>query len=238
MPVTGLENFNLTRTSFRRFGARKCTASVCLRTFDVTSAVRKIPIPKRFAYMSSRVDRWIKALYRVHSGVSIEQQHPRLPVRNARRWSELPSTLIVRASARELLSLADAAGVSSIYVTRVAGIRRRRSGKPGLVWYCVRAFVVIRVEGTKSGLQHTEDRFMLVRAKSFEDAERRLRRQWRDYASLYLNPHGRLVSWSLEKVIDVYDTGETEIDSAGTEVYSKLAQRRMRPEYVWNPKQQ
>jgi hypothetical protein len=45
-----------------------------------------------------------------------------------------------------------------------------------------------------------------------------------------------MVSWSLENVIDVYDTNETEVDSAGTEVYSKLGHRRMRPEYVWRPK--
>ena len=77
---------------------------------------------------------------------------------------------------------------------------------------------------------------MLVRAASFEDAKKRLRRQWREYASLYLNPNGQIVSWSLDKVIDVYDTGETEIDPAGTEVYPKLGQRRMRLEHVWRPK--
>ena len=236
MPVTGLENFNLSRASFRRFGARKCTASVYLRTFDVTSAVRNIAISKRFAYMASRADRWIEALYRVYSGVSFEQLRPRLSGSNAKRWSQLPSTLVVRASARELLSLAEAAGVSSVYVTRVAGIRRRRSRETRLAWYCVRAFVVIRVEDAKSGMQSTEDRFVLVRAASFEDAKKRLRRQWREYASLYLNPNGQIVSWSLDKVIDVYDTGETEIDPAGTEVYSKLGQRRMRLEHVWRPK--
>jgi hypothetical protein len=142
----------------------------------------------------------------------------------------------VQATAREVLSLAKATGVSFIYVTKVAGRRRRRSPKSPLGWYCVRAFVVIRIESAKSGLQSTEDRFMLVRAASFEDAKKRLNRQWREYASPYLNPNGQIVTWSLEKVIDVYDTSETEIDPAGTEVYSKLGHRRMRPEYVWRPK--
>ena len=84
-------------------------------------------------------------------------------------------------------------------------------------------------------MQHTEDRFVLVRASSFQDAKRRLRQQWRDYATPYLNSEGQMVSWSLEKVIDVYETGETQIDPAGTEVYSKLGKRRMRPEFVWRP---
>jgi len=85
-------------------------------------------------------------------------------------------------------------------------------------------------------MQTTEDRFILVRASSAEDAKKRLKRQWRDYANPYLNSKGQMVSWSLEKVTDVYDIGETEINPTGTEVYSKLGKRRMRPEYVWRTK--
>ena len=100
----------------------------------------------------------------------------------------------------------------------------------------MRALVVIRIEQAKAGLQHTEDRFLLVRATSFEDAKNRLKKQWREYATPYLNSNGEMVSWSFEKVIDVYEVGETEIEPAGAEVYSKLGKRRMRPEYVWRPK--
>jgi len=75
----------------------------------------------------------------------------------------------------------------------------------------------------------------LVRAASWQDAKKRLERHWREYATPYLNSEGEMVSWSLDRVIDVYETGETQIDPAGTEVYSKLGKRRMRPEYVWRP---
>jgi hypothetical protein len=236
MPIMGLEDFNLTRASFRRLGARRCKALVYLRTYDVTPALQRLPPSKRFEYMASRVDRWVEGLHRLHPGVSFNGKKGRLSGSDGNRWSNLPATLPLRASAREVLSLADAPGVSSIWVSRIAGLRRHRSPKSQLVWYCVRAFVVIRIERAKSGMQRTEDRFILVRAASFEDAKKRLRRQWREYASLYLNSDGHFVSWSLDRVIDVYDTGETEIDSGGTEVYSKLGQRRMRPEYVWSPK--
>jgi hypothetical protein len=76
---------------------------------------------------------------------------------------------------------------------------------------------------------------MLVRASSFEEAKRRLRQQWREYASPYLNSEGQMVTWQLAHVGDVYQTSESEIDPAGTEVYSKLNRRRMRPAYVWRP---
>lgn len=85
-------------------------------------------------------------------------------------------------------------------------------------------------------MQNTEDRFVLVRASSFEEAKKRLRREWRKYATPYLNSNGEMVSWALDKVIDVYDTAAIEINPAGTEVYSKLGHRRMRPGYVWRPK--
>jgi hypothetical protein len=141
----------------------------------------------------------------------------------------------VCCSAREILNLVPETAVESIYVTRVAG-HRRRSRVSQLTWYCVRALIVIRVEQAAAGLQTTEDRLIVVRASSLNDAKKRLKKKWQEYATPYLNSEGQMVSWSLDKVTDVYDTGETEIDPAGTEVYSKLGQRRMRPEYVWRPK--
>lgn len=146
------------------------------------------------------------------------------------------STLTVRGTARSILALSESPGVSSIYITRIAGHRPRPPQAAPLTWYCVRASVVIRVERAKRGNQSTEDRFVLVRACSFEDAKTRLKQQWREYATPYLNSDGRMVSWSLDKVTDIYDTGETEIDPNGTEVYSKLGQRRIRPQYAWQPK--
>jgi hypothetical protein len=235
MLVTGLQNFKLTQASFRRLGSRKVLAYVYLRTYDVTPAVQRRPTTKRFAYLSARVDQWIEKLYRLYPRLPFQVKGGKSPSSGVRRWSQLPTTLMVKTTARDVLSLAASAGVSSIHVTRVAG-RRRRSPKKQLAWYCVRAFVVIRIERATSGLQSTEDRFVLVRAGSFEDAKRRLKRQWQKYAAPYLNSNGQMVSWSLEKVIDVYDTCETEIDPSGTEVYSKLGHRRMRLEYVWRPR--
>ena len=81
-------------------------------------------------------------------------------------------------------------------------------------------------------MQSTEDRFVLVHACSFQDATKRLKRKWREYATPYMSPSGQMVSWSLDKIADIYDIVETDIDASGTEVYSKLGRRRMRPSYV------
>lgn len=234
--VTGLENLKLTESSFRRLGTREVLAFVHLRSYDVTPEVQRLPPSQRSAYLAARVDRWVAGLRRRYPGLSLRTADGKLSDRGARRLSHLPHSLSFRGPAREIVAIAGSAGVRSVHVVRIAGHRRRPSPSSPLAWYCVRALVVIRVEQAKAGMQNTEDRFVVVRASSFEDAKKRLRKQWREYATPYLNSEGQMVSWSLDKVIDVYNTDETELDPAGAEVYSKLGQRRMRPEYVWRPK--
>jgi len=234
--VTGLEELKLTESSFRRLGTREVRAFVHLQTYDVTRAVQRLPISQRFNYMVARAERWIDGLRRRYPGLLLQERDAKLYGSGARRWSQLPHSLLFRGPAREILAIAGSAGVRSVHVAKVAGYRRRRPGKSPLAWYCVRALVVIRVEQATAGLQNTEDRFVLVRASSFKDANKRLRQQWQEYVTPYLNSEGQMVSWSLDKVIDVYETGESELDPGGAEVYSKLGKRRMRPEYVWRPK--
>lgn len=226
--VTGLEDLDLTEPSFLRLGLREVLATVYLRSYELTPGVQKLPPSRRFAYLAARVERWIDSLRSRYPGLSLQAEEGRL--------SRIPQLLSFRGPAREVFPLADSPGVWSVHVTKVAGYRRRRARKPPLVWYCLRALVIIRVEQAKAGMQNTEDRFVLVRASSFEDAKKRLRQHWREYATPYLNSEGQMVSWSLDNIINVYDTGETELDPAGTEVYSKLGHRRMRPEYVWRPR--
>lgn len=235
MRLMGLETFGLTPTSFRRLTKRNVQAFVYLRTYDLTPAVRKLIPTKRFPYMSARVARWIRGLRSFFPRLSFKESVGRVPGSSASGWSQLPSTLEVQGTARQVNSLSKLPGVSSVYISSIAGYRRRPTSKATLTWYCVRALVVIRVERTRFGNQNTEDRFVLVRASSFDDAKKRLAKSWREYATPYLNSDGRMVSWTLDKIIDVFDTAEAEIDPKGTEVYSKLLRRRMRPKYVWRP---
>jgi hypothetical protein len=228
MQIMGLQNFNLTKASLRQLGSRHTLAHVYLRTYDVTPTLRRMPPEHRLAYVANRVDRWIKELCRAHSRLSFQVVGGSPSKGPVRQWSQLPSTLVAQGAVRDVLRLIQAAGISSVYITKVAGVTRSTSRKPRLRWYCVRALVIIRVERFRTGMQTVEDRFVLVRALSVADAQKRLRRQWRAYAAPYFNSEGRMVSWSFGKVIDVYDVGESEIDSDGTEVYSKLSKRRMR----------
>jgi len=75
-----------------------------------------------------------------------------------------------------------------------------------------------------------------VRARTFREAERRALREFANDTRLpYLNHAGRMVRWTLEKIIDVYETDLEQLDPNGTEVWASLHSRRMRKEYEWHP---
>jgi len=137
----------------------------------------------------------------------------------------------------EVATVAAEPGVQSVALLEVPGRLRRRAVR-STPWFCVRARVAIQVEGEERGLQTVEDRFMLVRAASAKDAERRLLPRWREYAKPYLNSKGQCVRWKCEEVTDVYEAVlEDEENPDMAEVYSRLSSRRMRPEFVWRSDQ-
>ena len=98
-------------------------------------------------------------------------------------------------------------------------------------FYCVRMTVVIEVEGLSTKKQSIEERFVLIKASSFEDAYQKLESQKDDYADPYLNSSGRWVRWRIESFDDCYETeirNNSDLERAeGVEVYSKLKTRKI-----------
>jgi len=120
--------------------------------------------------------------------------------------------------------------VDFIRIRSVQGKAMTRSKRrPERFDFCVHARFAIQVEGLTGGMQTYEDRMVLVKAADVDDAVCRLRPQFVRYAEPYLNRSGEMVRWAFEKILDVYETPEREIDARGTEVY-----RKMRPEFVWS----
>ena len=129
--------------------------------------------------------------------------------------------------------------VASIFINKIDGARKRRQKKE-LAFYCVKMTVVIEIEGFEDGLQQIEDRFVIIRAKSQEDAYLKLEKTKDDHVQPYLNSDGRFVRWRIESFDDSY---ETEIKSVGDlnnpdgiEVYSKFRSRRLTKEKAWDGK--
>jgi len=221
--LLGLDGFGIKLAELRRL---RCSIKVHvrLRAFDATAAVARLAVAERHPFLRRRATRWVR---RLKAAFPVSAWKVRLGNR------EMPVALDGRIEPRHVSRLVRQAGVETVTITSIPGCRRRRAGAVKGWWFCVRALVAIQIEGQRVGLQSVEDRFVLVRARSAEEARRRLRRQWREYAKPYLNHLGELVRWRLEKVTDTYETVESELDPNGVEVYSRLSNRRMRNEFVW-----
>lgn len=123
--------------------------------------------------------------------------------------------------------------LGDVWIENIEGQRRLPPKPQAPEFFAVQARFGIQVEGRTRGMQQYEDRIVLVQASTPDEAVTRLRKPFATYGSPYLNPRGHMVRWAFEKVLDVYSTSEERIDPAGTEVFSQLRKRRMRPEHVW-----
>ncbi|MES2278452.1 MAG: DUF4288 domain-containing protein [Bacteroidota bacterium] len=99
-------------------------------------------------------------------------------------------------------------------------------------FYCVKMTVVIEIEGQTSGFETIEERYVLIKAKSGDDAYKRIEKKKDGYEQPYLNSDGQLVKWRIESCDDYYETdltNFTNLNSAeGVEVFSKLKRRKQR----------
>ena len=107
-------------------------------------------------------------------------------------------------------------------------------------YFCIKMTVVIEVEGISTKKQEIEKRFVLIKAKSSDDAYEKLEKREDEYAAPYLNPYGRFVRWRIESYDDCFVTdieSPADLDNpAGVEVYSKLSKRKNTAKIPWDGK--
>lgn len=97
-------------------------------------------------------------------------------------------------------------------------------------YFCVKMTVVIEIEGISSKQQGIEERFVLIKATSSEDAYEKLDNQKDEYAEPYLNSDGRFVRWRIHSFDDCYELDVSSLkefeDQKGIEVFSKLKSKK------------
>jgi hypothetical protein len=107
------------------------------------------------------------------------------------------------------------------------------------LYYAVVARFAIQIENRTKGLQDYEDRILMIKAKSGEEAERKLKKGFKSYEKPYLNPLGELVRWKFEEFIDWYETSYDSLedmlndDKEGIEIFSRLKSRRLNKDRAW-----
>ena len=126
-----------------------------------------------------------------------------------------------------------------IFIDKVSAAKKRRI-RASKSFYCIKMTVAIEIEGLEKGMQTFEERFVIVKAKSQDDAYLKMEKQRESYAAPYLNSDGRQVRWRIESFDDCYETGVGKLSEfnnpEGVEVYSKLNKRKLTPERIWDGK--
>ena len=126
--------------------------------------------------------------------------------------------------------------VASIQVEKTNGerIKRRAASKPKRRYYCVKMTVAIQVEGQVKGMQGVEERYVLFKAYTENEAVAKAKGAALAYVKPYLNSAGELVRWHIESFDDVYEVvPDNPQDLDGAEVFSILKNRKLTPDRAW-----
>jgi len=146
-----------------------------------------------------------------------------------------PRSFDALVEARHISRLLRMPEIDGIWLLEIPG-RKPVRVKPKERWFAVKARFAIQVEGQRTGLQSYEDRIVIVKDASLEDAESKLQPQFEQYATPYLNPRGFMVRWAFERVLAGYEIFDAKSDPQGVEVFLVLLRRRMKPDFEWKTK--
>ena len=109
---------------------------------------------------------------------------------------------------------------------------------PGFNYYCIRMTVTFSFEGFSKEMQLWEERFVLLKAKNYDDAYKKANNYKKKSLYKFLNSDQRLVG---EKVVSIDDVCESFIfepeeinNPEGVEVYYKQASRKMTKKRYWD----
>jgi hypothetical protein len=154
----------------------------------------------------------------------------RWPVKHFKQLGsqERPSGICGRVAAKQVRALRRLPHIAYVWIETIPGLKRKKLPATQR-WFAVQARFAIQIEGQTKGRQSYEDRIVIVKATSAKEAQRKLRRNFKDYERPYLNPEGYMVKWVFESILDIYELMDTTIDPNGTEVFSRFGGRRLKP---------
>ncbi|GEM_PF-908093 len=130
--------------------------------------------------------------------------------------------------------------VGNIFINSISHAKKIKLKETPRSFYCVKMTVAIEIESKKRGFQTIEDRFVLIKANSFDDAYKKVEKHNKKFAEPYLNPYGELVRWRIESLDDCFSTDINSFDDLndpeGVEVYSALKKRKLTSKRTWDGK--
>ena len=230
--ISGLDDFGFGKAQLRDLGETPVTVEVTIHVPPCTypssvqfrGLIRESPAERR-----ALVHRW---RVRAHARLGRE-----IPFANlaAIYFNDDPIGFRFTVTAREVGRLFSLRHAESIRIKAIKGLRRKAMQAHNSRFYAVKARFAVQVEERTRGMQTYEDRILLVKATSESEAKKLAMREFREYETPALTTTGHFYRWGFEKVLGIYETFDNTVDPNGTEVYSELKQRRIKPEYEWHP---
>lgn len=132
--------------------------------------------------------------------------------------------------------------VGLVFIINIRHAKKLKPAKKAHSYYCVKMTVVCEIEGRKKGFQTMEERFVLIKANSFEQAYKKMEKQKKAYEEPYLNAYGECVRWKIERFDDCFLTDIHTLEDLnapeGIEVFSafKPHKRKITSLHYWDGK--
>ena len=179
---------------------------------------------QRLEYQTERVNKFAKEL---SNKLKIE-----VSLTNTKNY-DIPRIVCV-VNSKALIKLITLKEIAFIRIEWIEGKEKiKLFEKETLDWFAVNARFAIQIENQTMGFQDYEDRIILVKAYNYEDATKRLQKEFKGYATPYLNIYHELVRWKFEKIIRIYQPLIDEFNENGVEVYSSISKRKIKLENQW-----
>jgi hypothetical protein len=225
----GLDEFSLDMKKLTKLGTLPITVRIHFKYPNASKLFSLSPSERK-----QKIEEWYKKVY----SVVIRKLPTKIiePFKPANK-KESPRGVTAVLEAKKFHSLLKIPNLEFISIDKIPGYKRKKPVKVEVdQWFAVQARFAIQIEGQTKGIQTYEDRILLVKATSSNKAEKKLLREFKEYSKPYLNSDGYMVRWMFEKVLDTYRLFDDEILEEGTEVFSVMKNRKMKPEYQWLPK--
>jgi hypothetical protein len=225
----GLDEFGLDIKKLTKLGTLPITVRIHFKYLNASKLFSLPPSERK-----QRIETWYKDVY---FDVIRKLPAPKIEPFKATNKKESPRGIVAILEAKKFHSLLKIPNLEFISIDKIPGYKRRKPVRVEVdQWFAVQARFAIQIEGQTKGMQTYEDRILLVKATSANKAEKKLLREFKEYSKPYLNSDGYMVRWMFEKVLDTYRLFDDEILGEGTEVFSVMKNRKMKPEYQWLPK--
>lgn len=220
MKIFGLYEYGIDESELKAsYSNRKFDVNILLKYFQDLNTLRELSPKERRKIIHQKSRDNLKRLLKEYPNQKYELIGTKMK----------PRGLSGRLSGEQLFALKNNSGIDRIIVLNALGKRKKKTIIEPL-FYSVQGLFAVNIEGFDytASIRFTEERIILLKAKSLDAALIKAEKEFKEYSNFeYLNSDFRLTRWEFIEIMDIYETDVSEIDDKGTEIYSICRNRKI-----------